>query len=153
MAVQDELFQLIKALTPSEKRYFKVNASKGGDAKSNYMQLFEAMDAQKDEYDEQKLKQKHGKKPFVKYLSAEKKQLREQIMKQMRLFHSDNSIDNRINELLEDASIYQSKGLVSLNEKALLKAKGLVTKYERYHLLKQVLSKLTAHTVEYERKN
>ena len=81
MPAQDELFQLIKSLTPSEKRYFKVNASKNGDSKSNYLQLFEAMDAQKDLYDEQHLKAKHSNKSFVKYLSAEKKHLREQIMK------------------------------------------------------------------------
>ena len=61
MPTQEELFQLIKSLTPSEKRYFKVNASKGGDAKSNYMELFEAMDAQKEEYDEQNSKRNTAK--------------------------------------------------------------------------------------------
>lgn len=152
MAVQDELFQLIKSLSPSEKRYFKVNASKGGDAKSNYIQLFEAMDAQGDEYDEQKLKEKHAKKPFVKYLSAEKKQLREQIMKQMRLFHSTRTVDNRINELLQDEMFYRDKGLNDLREKTLLKAKELATKLERFHLLKEILSRQLAYVIEFEQK-
>lgn len=152
MAVQDELFQLIKSLSPSEKRYFKVNASKGGDAKSNYLQLFEAMDAQGDEYDEQKLKEKHAKKPYVKYLSAEKKQLREQIMKQMRLFHSNRTVDNRINELLQDEVFYLDKGLFDHREKALLKAKELAAKYERYHLLQNIIHRQIGHFIEFEKK-
>ena len=152
MATQDELFQLIQSLTPSEKRYFKVNASKGGDAKSNYMQLFEAMDAQKDGYDEQKLKQKHSKKPFVKYLSAEKKQLREHIMKWMRAFRANRTIDNRINELLQDEIFYRDKGLNELREKTLVKAKELATDAERFHLLKEILTRQTDFVIEFEKK-
>jgi hypothetical protein len=152
MAVQDELFQLIKTLTPSEKRYFKVNASKGGDAKSNYLQLFEAMDAQGDKYDEQKLKVKHAKKSFIKYLSAEKKQLREQVMKQMRQFHSSRTVDNKINELLQDEIFYREKGLNDLREKTLLKAKGLAKNAERFHLLNEILRRQSAFVIEFEKK-
>ncbi len=117
------------------------------------MQLFEAMDAQGDEYDEQKLKEKHAKKPFVKYLSAEKKQLREQIMKQMRLFHSGRTVDNKINELLQDEIFYQEKGLNDLREKALLKAKELATNAERFHLLKEILLRQTGFVIEFEKKH
>jgi len=152
MSAQDELFQLIKCLTPSEKRYFKTNASKGGDDKSNYVQLFDAIDCQAEEYDEELLKKKHAKKPFIKYLSAEKKYLREQVMKQMRAYHVDDSIDNKINELIQDANFQNNKGLVSLNEKSLLKAKELAVRYERYHLLKLILKRLTAFTIEFEKK-
>ena len=152
MKVQDELFQLIKSLTPSEKRYFKVNASKGGDAKSNYVQLFEAIDAQKDDYDEEKLKKKHATKPFIKYLSAEKKQLRDQVMKYMRGYHATRTVDNQINELLQDEVFYQDKGLNDLRHKTILKAKEIAIKYERFHLLKEILSREIAYTIEFEKK-
>ncbi|MCF8465103.1 MAG: hypothetical protein K9G41_09685 [Flavobacteriales bacterium] len=152
MAAQDELFQLIKSLTPSEKRYFKTNASKGGDAKSNYVQLFDAIDSQTDEYDEELLKQKHAKKPFIKYLSAEKKYLREQVMKQMRAFNSTRTVDNRINELLQDEMFYRDKGLNDLREKALAKAKELAAEAERFHLLKEILKRQTAFVIEFEKK-
>ena len=152
MAALDELFQLIKSLTPSEKRYFKTNATKGGDAKSNYVQLFDSIDSQGEEYDEDKLKQKHAKKPFIKYLSAEKKYLREQIMKQMRAFNSTRTVDNRINELLQDEMFYRDKGLNDLREKALGKAKELATEAERYHLLKEILKRQTVFVVEFEKK-
>ncbi|TNF31458.1 MAG: hypothetical protein EP314_00830, partial [Bacteroidetes bacterium] len=151
MAAQDDLFQLIQSLTPSEKRYFKVNANKGGDSKSNYVQLFEAMDGLT-EYDEGAFKQKHAKKPFVKYLSAEKKQLREQIMKQMRLFHASRTIDTAINELMQDELFYLDKGLFDHREKALLKAKELAYKYERFHLLKNIIHREIGHFIEFEQK-
>lgn len=148
MAAQDELFQLIKSLTPSEKRYFKVN----GDSKSNYMQLFDAIDKQKDEYDEDLLKRKNSKKPFVKYLSAEKKQLREHIMKWMRAYHTTRSVDNQINELLQDETFLRDKGLNDQREKVILKAKELATKYERFHLLNEILARQLAYVIEFEQK-
>ena len=152
MAGQDELFQLIKSLSASEKRYFKTNAKKAGDTLSNYMQLFDAVDSQGDEYDEAGLKKKHAKKSFVKYLSAEKKYLREQIMKQLRAFYADSTIDNTINQLLSDARIFRDKGLVSLCHKALTKAKVVATKYERYYLLNETLVLLAEFVVEFEKK-
>lgn len=153
MAGQDELFHLIKSLNASEKRYFKTNAKKGGDSQSNYVQLFDAMDAQGDEYDEAELKKKHANKSFVKFLSTEKKYLREQIMKQMRAFYAESTIDNTINQLLSDARIFRDKGLVSLCQKALTKAKELSTKYERYYLLSETLSRLVGFVMEFEKKN
>lgn len=148
MAAQDELFQLIKSLTPSEKRYFKVN----GDSKSNYMQLFDAIDGQKEEYDEAALKKKYAKKPFIKYLSAEKKQLRDQIMRQIRLFHANRTIDNHINDLLQDEIFYRDKGLNELREKTILKAKDLASIYERFHLLEEILSRQLSYRIEFEQK-
>lgn len=137
MKASDELFRLIRTLTPSEKRYFKTNA-KRENATSNYLQLFEAIDAQK-EYDEDKLKKKHAKKKFVKYLSAEKNYLHEQIMKQMRAFHVDRTIDNKINDLLQDEAFYRAKGLNELRRKTIEKARSLAEEYERFHLLQDTI--------------
>lgn len=151
MKASDELFQLIRSLTPSEKRYFKTNAKKES-ATSNYLQLFDAIDSQK-EYDEAMLKKKHASKKFVKYLSAEKGYLHDQIMKQMRAFHAERTVDNKIHELMQDERLYRDKGLVELREKCLLKAKELATRYERFYLLKEILIKQTGFVIEFERKN
>ena len=54
------LFNLIKTLTKSEKRYFKIEASKhGGDKKNHYVKLFDAIEAM-NEYDEEALKKNVG---------------------------------------------------------------------------------------------
>lgn len=151
MKASDELFRLIRTLTPSEKRYFKTNA-KRENATSNYLQLFEAIDAQK-EYDEEKLKKKHAKKKFVKYLSAEKNYLHEQIMKQMRAFHVDRTIDNKINDLLQDEAFYRAKGLNDLRKKAIDKARGLAEEYERFKLLSEILRRQESFVIEFEKKH
>ncbi|MFT4525388.1 MAG: hypothetical protein ACI85F_001541 [Bacteroidia bacterium] len=151
MKASDELFRLIRTLTPSEKRYFKTNA-KRENATSNYLQLFEAIDAQS-EYDEDKLKKKHASKKFVKYLSAEKNYLHEQIMKNMRAFHVDRTVDNKINDLLQDEAFYRAKGLNELRKKTIDKAKALAKEYERFHLLKEVLKIQAGYVIEFEKKN
>ena len=54
MKPSTELFQLIKSLSKSEKRYFKLTSSlQSGD--KNYMKLFDAIELQ-DSYDEQEIK-------------------------------------------------------------------------------------------------
>ncbi len=50
MKPSTELFQLIKSLSKSEKRYFKLTSSLQSGEK-NYMKLFDAIEAQY-EYDE-----------------------------------------------------------------------------------------------------
>lgn len=150
MKASDELFQLIRSLTPSEKRYFKTNAKKES-ATSNYLQLFDAIDAQK-EYDEPALKKKHAGKKFVKYLSAEKGYLHDQIMKQMRAYHADRTIDNKINELLQDEAIYRGKGLNELRKRTLDKVKGLADSYERFGFQHEIVLRQAAYTLEFAQK-
>mgnify|MGYP000023314336 CR=1 FL=1 len=59
MKPSNELFQLIKSLTKSEKRYFKLSSSLQSGEK-NYMKLFDIIEIQ-DEYDEPAIKQKFKK--------------------------------------------------------------------------------------------
>lgn len=150
MKASDELFQLIRSLTPSEKRYFKTNAKKES-ATSNYLQLFDAIDSQK-EYDETLLKKKHTGKKFVKYLSAEKGYLHDQIMKQMRAFHAERTVDNKINELLQDEMFYRAKGLNDMRRKALEKARSLAEEFERFGLLQECLYRQVTYVEEFSDK-
>ena len=65
------LFDLVKSMTMSEKRYFKINSLKHVIGDSNdYIQLFDAIEKQ-DVYNEKLLL----KYPFVKNLSQEKNYL------------------------------------------------------------------------------
>ena len=54
MKPSSELFNLIKSLTKSEKRFFKLSSSLQSGEK-NYLKIFDAIDEQ-DEYDEYALK-------------------------------------------------------------------------------------------------
>lgn len=70
MRPSTELFNLIKSLSKSEKRYFKLTSSLQSGEK-NYMRLFDAIEAQ-DEYDEAAIKGKFEGETFVKHLPSEK---------------------------------------------------------------------------------
>ena len=48
MKDKEDLFQLIKALSKTEKRYFTLDAQKVGRKKSKYMELFQAINDQDD---------------------------------------------------------------------------------------------------------
>mgnify|MGYP000291865209 CR=1 FL=1 len=51
MIIKDELHQLIQSMSRTEKRYFKVQAKKSGDEKSNYVRLFNAINENKSTID------------------------------------------------------------------------------------------------------
>ena len=73
MKPSTELFQLIKSLSKSEKRYFKLTSSLQSGEK-NYMKLFDAIEEQT-EYDEDAIKSKFKTETFIKHLPSEKNHL------------------------------------------------------------------------------
>lgn len=72
MVPSTDLFELIKALSGSEKRYLKLYAASiGGKKDSAYLRLFDAVNRMT-EYDERLLKQQLKNEAFVKQLSVAK---------------------------------------------------------------------------------
>ncbi len=153
MSNTDDLFLLVKSLSRNEKRYFKVFASKQkGGEKKNYMRLFEAVDKH-EAYNEEKLKDKFKGESFVKYLSSEKKYLVQMILKCMRNFHTGDTVEMQMKELLQDEAFLRSKNLNYLRKKTLEKAQKLALKYEKWPVLLQVLDRKSAAVVERNTKN
>jgi hypothetical protein len=151
MRATDDLYQLIKSLTPSEKRYFKVFAKRHVLGEVNkYEILFDAFDAQPDDkpYDEDKLKKELTDKKLSKNFADEKKNLTEMVMKAMKSFHSGATIDSQLYELLAESDFYRDKRLNPLRRKALEKAKELAVKYERYHMLLTLIEREDAMNLE-----
>ena len=136
MKPTDNIYQLIKSLSGSEKRYFKVFSKRHViNGANKYEKLFDIYDSLPDTgYDEAELK-KQLKKGFSKNLADDKKNLQEMIMKAMLSFHSGNSVDNQLNDLLAEEDFYRQKRLNDLRRKTIAKAKDLAAKYERYTVL------------------
>lgn len=127
------LFSLIKSLNMSEKRHFKIFASRhiiGGD-ENNYVKLFDAIDKQK-KYDEQKLLQKEK----FNQLSLQKNRLYEIILKSLRTYHTNLSVNTELKGIVHNVEILFTKGLYEQCEKMIAKGKKIANKYEMYlHLL------------------
>jgi hypothetical protein len=133
MKPSTELFQLIKSLSKSEKRYFKLSSSlQSGD--KNYMKLFDAIEGQ-DEYDEPALKKKFAKEIFIKHLPSEKNHLYSLILKSLRGFYADKSAAAILQEQLRNIELLFDKALYKECGKIIRKAKKMAYDYEKYYFL------------------
>lgn len=136
MRATDDLFQLIKSLKPSEKRYIRVQANRqGGDV--NYMKLFDAIDAQK-EYDETELKSKFIGGGFSSQFSVTKNYLSGLILNGLRHYDSANSVNAQLKTILQNVEILFKKALFKQSHKELRKAKKLAIHYDKYPMQLEV---------------
>lgn len=127
-----DLFILIKTMSMSEKRNFKIFASRHViGSENNYVSLFDDIEKQK-EYDEDALL----KDPkYKKHLPTLKTRLYETILKSLDAFHSNSSAANKLNTQIHYAEILFKKGLYEQAEKIISKAKPLALKYECFSQL------------------
>lgn len=135
MTPSDDLFRLIQSLTPNEKRYFKVFASRHvADGETNYLRLFDAVEQQQ-EYDEEIIKMQFEGENFIKHLPSEKRYLQQLILKAMRLFHANSHVNAELNSHLDEAWFLMLKGLYDISAKVVKKAETLALKHHRYDFL------------------
>ncbi len=135
MTVTDDLFQLIRSLKQTEKRYFKVFSSihvKG--EQNNYVRLFDAIDKQ-ETYDEAALLDLFQGENFIKQFAVTKNYLYNLILKSLRGYYSGSDAETRIQEETESVKILFGKGMYKKCIKILSKTKAYARLYDKYELL------------------
>ncbi|MBX7043995.1 MAG: hypothetical protein K1X85_13950 [Ignavibacteria bacterium] len=152
MKVTDDLFQLIKSLEQTEKRYFKVFSTmhvKGGES-NVYSRLFDAIDRQS-VYDEEEIKRQFKGEKFTSQIHVAKNYLYNNILKSLRLYHSENTKLNELMDILRDVQILYDKSLYKQCRKLLDKAKKIAVRYEKHAQILAVLDweKTLARTSAY----
>ncbi|MDQ3021506.1 MAG: hypothetical protein M3R36_13195 [Bacteroidota bacterium] len=156
MKVTDDLFQLIKSLDQSEKRYFKVFATMHikGDDDNKYVKLFDAIEKQ-EEYSEEEIRNQFKKEKFLNQLHVAKNYLYNIILKSLRLYHSEKSKLNELMDILRDVQILFDKSLFKQCRKLLDKARKIAETYEKHAQLLAVLDweKTLARTSSYANSN
>ncbi len=125
-----ELFDLIKSLTGSEKRYLKLNASKQKGNK-NYLKLFDAIDSQK-HFDENELKQRFKNEKFILNLTVTKNYLYSLIIKNLISFNDKKSVDIKLGNILFMCKLMFEKALYKQFFKASANGKELAIRSERF---------------------
>lgn len=128
MKISDELFQLIRSLTRSEKRYFKLFTSIQGGEK-NYLRLFDAIDAQT-EYDEAAIRARFAGERFTRQLNVAKKYLYDLILRSLRVYHTEYAAQAKARDLVKSAEILFEKGLTAQARRMVEKAIGLAGDHE-----------------------
>lgn len=138
MKPSNELFNLIKSLTKSEKRYFKLISSlQQGD--KNYVKLFDAIEAQS-AYDEEEVKGLFKGTTFIRHLPSEKNHLYSLLLKSLRNFHSDKSVSAQMQEFLKNIEILYNKALYKECNKIVRKAKRIANAHEEFYFLLELIN-------------
>ena len=106
----DPLFSLIKSLSKSEKRYFKLFAGFQGKG-HNYMALFNSID-QMEAYDEKFIRKKFSGDPLLRQLHVTKNYLSKLILKSLKGYHMNESLNAKLKSLLLDVEILFRRDLL-----------------------------------------
>lgn len=144
------VYALIKSLNRSEKGYFKKHATfhirtKKG---SNYVKIFDAMDAQK-VYNEPKLIKKFRHERFVHQLPVAKNYLYNIILESLEAYHHSSVMELR--SLMNKAEILTDRGLYLSAKKILKKAKGMAVEYKKLNYTAEIsLMEQSIHRLEYD---
>lgn len=118
----DPLFQLVKSLSKSEKRHFKLFVKRSSSKEDmKFLQLFDVLDHQQDLQESLVLE----KIPTLKkeQLSNMKAHLYKQILSSLRLFHLTQNEDIALREQIDHAKILYNRGLYKQALKLLDKTK------------------------------
>ncbi|MCC6726223.1 MAG: hypothetical protein IT258_17075 [Saprospiraceae bacterium] len=132
MRSKEDLFQLIQAMSKSEKRYFVLDAKKSGRTDSRYLNLFDAINDM-EEYDEEPLK-----KRFAANLSSDKAYLYEAILRSMRDYRSQSSKAAQVKERLMDARFLYERGLYDQSTERISEAKAMAAELEDQFTLLEI---------------
>lgn len=121
------LFDLVSKLTKSEKRYIKVQA---GSVDKDYIQLMDALLAQK-RYDEDQLIKDNAGAKFLKHLAVNKQYLYELLLKSLTQF-GQKTLEDKIFEKINAANVLIGKGLFVAAFSELKKGQKIAQKYELF---------------------
>jgi|GEM_PF-5073191 tetratricopeptide (TPR) repeat protein len=117
------LFELIKTLSKTEKRYFKKYSGLHNSVKhhSHASLLFDAFEKMP-EYDHDKFKAQNKSKPFYKNLASEKQHLMKIILQSLNEYHRNNNKKTTIQFHLNTFELLFQKRQYKIAEKHLVKA-------------------------------
>ena len=140
--LRESIFELIQSLTRSEKRYFKLYASRHASIENNVnIKLFELID-ELDHYDEQLIFERLQGDACLNRFVITKKRLYDLILASLDAFHASTSVDAQLYRLIHSADILRSKCLYDQSKKVLRSAAKLAIKYERKAICIEISQKM-----------
>jgi hypothetical protein len=139
MKATDDLHRLIHTLSKTEKRNFKLYASKyDSQGKSNYIKLFDAIEKQ-EQYDEEQVKKLFSREKFIKHLPSEKNYLYNLLLESLQALHAEESLAYKLKKRIHQAAILLKRGLTDQSTKLLKKTKENALQNELYAVMLEAL--------------
>jgi hypothetical protein len=135
MKASPDVFRLIKSMSMSEKRHFKLFSSGhvGGESK-NYLRLFDAI-CRQEEYDEEKIRQEFDGTSLGKHLAAEKNYLYAHLLESLNAFNREKTFLARHSNYLISIELLFNRGLFGQCHKIIRKAKTEAYSMEKFSTL------------------
>jgi hypothetical protein len=134
----DLLHSLIKSLSGSEKRYFRISFSQAGDD-INYVKLFDAIDKLKGGYDEYNFKKKNAAEAYSYNFPYQKHYLYEILLNSLISYHKGKTIKLELLARLQKAEILLEKKLPFNAIKIIQSAKKIAGAEEMFSLYIYIL--------------
>lgn len=136
-----KLFDLIDSLSGSEKRYFKIFASKTNANDAKYLQLFDAIDLQ-ESYDELAIKQAiYDTTTFeTRKFSELKNYLYELILRSLQGYDEQSSVDYKLKNMLANVRVLAKRSFYGEAKEILAKAKKVAERYEQFLVILEIIS-------------
>ncbi len=139
MKTSDDLHQLIRSMSMSEKRHFKIHSARHTIGQgNNYALLFDAI-AKQEIYDESALKKQFHGETFIRHLPSGKNYLYHHVIDSLNIFHRDKTFFSRYAQLITTIEILFNRGLFSQCKKVIRKAKTEAYRVERFSMLLLIL--------------
>ena len=129
----DPVFQLLKTMTGSEKRHFRLFANRQGSAEGlKFLQLFDALDAAA-HYDEAQVL---AQVPAIRkvQLANLKANLYRQLLASLRMYHAGQNVDIQLREQLDYARVLYNRGLYQQSLRMLERVKVAAQQAGMSHL-------------------
>ncbi len=138
MKYSTDLYDLIQSLSQAEKRYIKLFAqafsSKGTDTQ---VALFDAFAAQKT-YNEEAVRRQLADRIAAANFHVAKNRLYHLVLRALYLFHSSQSEQEKINQLVFQANLLRRRGLYKQSEDLLEKATEIANSIESFAHIPQI---------------
>jgi len=139
--VNEALFDLVKSMSKSEKRYFKLMSARHTiGSENNYVRIFDYLDKQ-EAYDEEALFNFFKGEALLNRFSITKKRLYDHILSALDSFHCGASTEAQIHKMLHAADILYDRSLYDQSRRILRSAEKLALKHEKHALLLEISSK------------
>ena len=136
----DYLYTLIKSLSRTEKAYFKKYAKRHVIGNQNkYVELFDAVDGNAENYNEKIIIEKFQNERFVKNFPVMKNYLYKMILKSLGSYYSDSNNENEVKNEVTYIEILYKKGLFFNSKKILMKSLKTAYRTDNFPLLLELL--------------
>lgn len=133
-----KLYQLIKSMKASEKRYFKLDTGSGGESDQHkFLQLFDLIDRQT-EYDEEAIMEEADFITKGQFANM-KVNLYKKLLASLRNFNLSSTPDMQTRELVDYAQLLFNRSMYRQSEEVLKKAKAQAKKHDNLEQLLVIL--------------